>query len=1231
MAKNSKLQRKNQSKGKRLNPFEWARHRPDTCIGSVKTTIEKKWIYDDDEKKAILREISFNPGLFNIVREIVSNVIDNVWRSAQYGKPMKKVEITVDEETGEISVWNDGYCIPVRKETYEYTDHRTGKTISEQLYPAETFFGDMFASTNYDDTSERKTSGRNGMGAKATNVFSTSFRVECTSPEDKKKFVQVFTNCGLTRTDPEITTFRNKIGYTKITFTPDYEYFCYPEEDNCGIDEDFVSLLKLYAYEAAMITGVLVKFNGQSIKMESMGKYVRLFFKGQKMVSFKSSFGDECVIIQNTDTEMEEQRDINHVSFVNGIRTQDGGIHVNKWKDTIIPAFVRMFNEKEKKSKGPEIKISGHKVLPHLLFFIRVEVDRPRFKSQTKDYLAEIMGKDKNGVDKSIPYSIYNPRSKKEKEEWQLQITNNFTKMMKWEFVSYLRERALFEAEKGKPSKKAKRGERVLLGSKADDANKAKDIGGESINCTLYVAEGDSARAFIDRGISHLDGGRDYNGSLAIQGKIINVVKQRAERIENNKEIKLLIHMLGVKKFTDYTEDENFRTLRYGKLCFVTDNDVDGFHIRGLLLNLFFKYYPSLISRGYVFSLSTPVVDICQGKKKRLFFYTELEFESFRQSTKLTQKILINYRKGLGSLDRRDAPLFFAKDPKYIEYCFDGKEKEMIQLGFGDGKINADARKEWLKEDLVDAFEGKTSTQSVHSSVSEGQLSITDFINSDLKMFSLTALRRAIPSIWDGLKVSQRKIIYGMFYRLKEKPTVYNKPVGVGIVAGAIKEITGYHHGEKSLEDAIVCLGQDFVGSNNVPLIENSGTEYGTRKSLGKDRSEARYLTAQLSRMAQILFNSLDEPLLERLYSDGIQVEYKHYMPILPVVLMNGVIGIATGFSSTVPSFNPLEITNWIKCWLCDGDTDELDELKPWYWGYQGDIDLIHNNTGIPSGWASKGKLFECPGKGCKVTTVKNKKCEGKKGWWHITELGVGVSTEACKIWLEYLCTGTTPEGKRNAGKWKNTKNSYIHDFNEYHTANTVHFMIKPKSDFIPDMDVVNNMKTLLTSKGSFNNMWLLDENNYPHKFETAEDILETFCPKRLEYYSLRKDYLLKDLKREYSKASNRYRFVKAVRDKKINLGNIDEGKELCAILENDPWNFEKIFNKKSKKDDFEYLLSMHLRSMTPKKLAELKKEKEKYWEKLNDLKETSPRQLWLAEIEEFEIEYNKFIKTHAR
>jgi DNA topoisomerase II len=1218
-------------KGKRLNPFEWARKRPDTCIGSVKTVSEERWVFDNGQKRAIRKTINFNPGLFNVNREIGSNIIDNGWRSQQEdsNNPMKKIGIDIDEETGQITMMNDGYCIPVRKEIYTYKDHRTGKEISEELYPAETFFGDMFAGTNYDDDEERKTSGRNGMGAKAANVFSTKFIVEHTNPQDKKKFYQEYTECGMKRTEPKITKCTTKYGYTKISFIPDYDYFKYPSEENPGVDQNFIDVMKMYAYEIAMITGVTVKFNGEIIRIDSLEKYVRLFYpgRGQRMVNFRSATGDECVVIQNEDPKFDEQSEIDAISFVNGIQTSKGGIHVDKWKTSIVNAFVKKFNatEREKKSKTQALTVSYTQVLPHLLFFIRTEVDRPSFESQTKDKLVDMM----NNKNKSTPYSLFSTSA--QQKEWNSQRDVNFEKMMKWDFIGDLRAKALAKLDRTKGPAKKKRGEKLALGNKARDANKASDIGKESLKCALILTEGLSAKTFAERGNG---GNNDYVGTFALKGNFLNVQNKSRNKVDNNVEIRILTQMLGVRKGVDYSDNKNFKTLRYGEVWIMTDADSDGDHIRGLVINFFYIEYPSLLQRGYVKSFITPILDVVLSPKNHLFFYSEHDFMKWRETTN-KKKYQVKYYKGLGSIDRNMAPRIFVEDKKQVEHQIDGTEKEMMSLGFLGTKTEADRRKVWLTKELtsaLDDMECKFIGEWHENRMYEGRQLVSDFINNELKSFQLMCLRRAIPCLWDGLKESQRKILYVLLSRTRDKSAKisgpYREGVNVSTASGAVKESSEYHHGADSLEGAIISMGRDFVGSNNVPLIDNLGTEFGSREEMGKDHSAPRYISCKVSDLALALFDERDTPLYEHILSDGKEAEYRYFMPILPVVLFNGCDGIACGFSTKISNYDPLHVIQWVRMWINKEDVDDLDPLQPWYWGYTGKLNLEKDVNGIPKKWTSTGKIRKCKGKGCKLYCGEQR-CKGEKGWWHITELGLGVSTVSCKSWIEYLYSGAKPPGvtaaDRKGGKWETTKTKYISNFREYNSANKVHFMIKPCSDFDPSsLTSPKNFKTELISSSSLTNMYLLDEKNYPHKFRMVEDILGYFCEKRLYFYVRRRDYMLKNLQREYDIASGRYRFVKAVRDKEINLGEIDEGKKLDKILEDD-FKFKKIHNNKTRAEDFEYLLGLKIRSMTPKKLEELRKESGKYKSQLKELKSKTPQMLWLEDIDNFEKLYLKF------
>lgn len=1204
-------------KGEVLHPFEHALKRPDTYIGSSKTFKKEMWIWDSEKNVGTLKTIKFNQGLFNIVREICSNAMDNKWRSEGTNTPLTKIKITTDLETGLITVWNNGYSIPVTQEEYTFKDYRKNTEITEELYPAEIFFGEMGAGTNFDDSEERKTSGRNGMGAKAANVFSTKFRIEHSSPEDRRIFKQTYWENGKKHSEPDIKTYRRKTGFTEIQFAPDYKYFQYPSLDKYGLDETFISVLKLYAYEMAMITNIPIVFNDETLRIRNLEQYVRLFYpdKKQKSYHFETSSGDECVIVERLNPEEDILKEVNHMSFVNGVRTFNGGIHVNEWASAIIPPFVSQYNKRKPKKGEVVLKVSGDLVKPYLTFFIRIEVDKPGFSNQTKDELTEVN-------EKSNGYKI------SKTEQWRKDLEKAFRAMAKWEFIALLEDKLQSKADLAQRKKEGSSNKRLAMGKKLNDANKAGTK--DSSKCTLYIAEGLSAKAFVTRGIGSIKA-QDYSGALAIGGKFINVQNNSTRMINANKEVEALKKILGLRTGIDYSRKENFNTLRYGKVCILTDADDDGIHIRGLLLNFFYTLFPSLLERNYIVSFSTAVVRAFVGstkaKQKELLFYSNPEFKKWYEKNK-TANILRGtpkYYKGLGSIDPKDVHKYF-EDPKIVTYFIEGDESEYMDLGFNDK--SSDWRKRWITRDMENDSEivkwlnaaketleqiGSDSDSSIEledddsisdetpheqSFVYDGDLGLSTFVDNQLIIYHMMALRRALPCIWDGFKEGQRKIFYGI------RKANYKTTRDLERVSGAVKEKTGYHHGASSLQGAIVKMSQGFVGSNNIPLLVNDG-EIGTRMEGGADAAQARYPSTMLEEIANVIFPSDDDPLLEQLVEDNIPIEYKTYMPILPMILINGAKGIASGFSTDIPCYNPEDIVRWIELWLDDKTPEEHLELVPWYRGFKGEIELIKTeNKDKPVGWTSTGIL------------EKSTK-PSEKGWWHIRELPIGLWTSPFKEWIDYLSSGYVPKEKR----WEKLQIKCLQSVKEYVTANTVHFMIKPTKDFIPDINTPKNFNNLIRKK-SLNNMIAIDERNYPYKFDSVEDIMRCFCSRRITFYGKRKKYLLSLWKKELKKDNNRYRFVKAVGiDQKLNLHSFPTDEDLEKSMEK-KWKFDKIDGK------YEYLLSMQIRSLTKKRAEELKKSIEKWKSLINEMKSKTDGDLWKEDLAKFKVAYKKFLKT---
>ena len=1257
-------------KGARLNPFQHALVRPDTYVGSVETCVQETWVYknildeinedestkdnssnedveddvDDaeelDDKKvenkkeqpnqAVLKLINYNPGLFNITREVVSNSIDNVWRSTKLcpDTPVKKICISVNSEKGSIEVWNDGYCIPVRKDEYDFTDPRTGEVKVENLYPAEVYFGDMFAGTNLNDDVERKTSGRNGMGAKITIVFSEEFTITHAHPEDQKIFTQTYRKNGTQRTQPEITKYNKKSGFTQVSFTPDYKYFNYPNAEYPGMDKDFISLLKLYAHEVAMITGVMVVFKVDeevtTIKIPTLEKFVRLFYPNtteNKLISLKSSFGDECVVVELDFPTFDEADATYNISFVNGICTKDGGIHVDVWENYIVSNIVKAFNaRKTKKPNETSVKTTARAVNPYFALFLRTEVDRPKFDSQTKNKLIKIYDESKS----EISYRLFDSNKKK---VWKNEFNVALAKMMKWNFVVLLEEKLKFKQDVLQAKKEGIIRKKVVLGDKAIDANYAVSGLGELKKRIGMVTEGDSALNFAIRGRSAIPNGHDYYGAFPIRGKFINAISNAIKKVKANKEVEGLMRFFGLRFGARYDRDEDYNTLRYGTMCIFTDADDDGIHIRGLLILFIIKFWPELFKRGFVTSLSTAVSIVNIPKLEPLLFFSNSEFKKWHDANNRIQNVNVKYYKGLATIEKKQAPVYF-KNQKLVTYSTNEDTPNAINLGFGSDSSNS-------RKGLIKDYINKLTLDKDY--VYDGNLNVNSFIYDQLIIYQKMALRRAIPCKWDGLKEGQRKIVYTIF----EKD--YKKLNDLEKITGAVKELTAYHHGGNSISDTVAKMGQDYVGTNNVLLFDPSG-EYGSRmpNKTNGGAGAGRYIEARNGGMGRYLYPKIDDILLVKNVESGELVEYIHYMPIYPSVLSNGCKGIACGYSTEIPNYNPLDVIKKVKVWIERGNdgVDKTPRLCPWYLGYKGEIKLLYEEgSDVPTQWISKGILEEATSK-------------TEKGWWHIRELPIGMQILEFQMWLDYLETGTMPIGRnKKEKKLPKLTTKYISEVKSYNDANRVHFMIKPTKNFKPDINTKNNFKNLQKTF-SLKNMVLINENDLPQKYASAEDIIKDFCPKRLEYYEKRKNYLSDTKKVKLMKARAKFSFIEAVKDKKLNL--YLEEDVLDKVLSEEPWSFPKFASQKINDDkdkcdsenkdsenketknknntpSYDYLLRLQIRTMTVKKLEGLKNEAEKLESELQKINMTSPTDMWIQDLDLFEVEYKKFLKKFEK
>jgi len=696
--------------------------------------------------------------------------------------------------------------------------------------------------------------------------------------------------------------------------------------------------------------------------------------------------------------------------------------------------------------------------------------------------------------------------------------------------------------------KKTDGAKRTRIGgiAKLEDANWA---GGRNANrCTLILTEGDSAKALAVSGLGAISG-RDTFGVFPLRGKLLNVREASHDQIMKNVEIQNIKQILGLKHNHDY---KSVDSLRYGQLMIMTDQDHDGSHIKGLIINFFDHFYPSLLRiPNFLVEFITPIVKVWKGKQEHTF-YTMPEYEEWKAKNNDGRGWESKYYKGLGTSKATDAAKYFSAIDKH-RLAFDPmkpEDRQLIDMAFN--KKKADDRKEWLRQ-------FKPGTYLDHDIKT---IPLQDFVNKELILFSMADNIRSIPSVADGLKPGQRKVVFACFKRNLKKE------IKVAQLGGYVSENTAYHHGEVSLTATIVGLAQNFVGSNNINLLEPNG-QFGTRMQGGKDAASARYIFTNVPRMTRTIFHQADDAILNYLTEDGQRIEPEYYLPTVPMVLVNGADGIGTGWSTSIPNYNPKDIVANIRR-LMNGE--EQERMTPWFRGFNGTIERIENDKFKVSGIATK---------------VDDKTIE-------ITELPVRKWTQDFKEMIEEMTSGGK-DGKTDASA------SVIKDYEEHHTDTTVHFKLHMKDSGMKAAEAEGFEKFFkLTSTITTSNMVCFDLQGKIKKYASPEEILADFYPKRLEFYSLRKQHLADELNKEFERLSNQARFVTMIIKKELIVNN-KKKKDLVTELrelkfrpfpkgakrpESESEDALEEEEEQGTDGDYDYLLGMAIWSLTAEKVC---------------------------------------------
>lgn len=1208
--------------------------------GSKKQKPREEWWYTLSDGSIEKGVITLPECVERCFMEPLTNASDNVHRSRRFG--VKPGHLYVSMSPTRIIIENQGTPIPI-----EFKE-------DEGIYVPELIFGVPGSSSHYNEEI-RHEAGVNGIGAKLTNVFSNRFEVEIDDHIRKKSYKQVWNGMGLEgREEPQIEPYRRKESRVRVTLDLAYDQFGY--EDGKAPEEAFC-LFARHCADISFTTKVPVHFEYTLFENDEGAKktiefelghprdYARLYFgeavensfihyewpKGTKILKKEGGrqISRDPKVIPLVEMCVIDTPDASeNISFVNSMMTRDGGVHVEAALKSVSDHIVNFINS----DKGDGLTITLKHVRPNISLVLMAMVENPGFSGQTKNKLSD-----------PNPFS---PKIKISKEEIE--------PVMEWEMIQHLL--AILEAKKNallsKTDGKKRRNISTQNGRDANEAGKRK-----SGQCTLYIVEGLSASSYPKKLIDNMENGRDFCGILPVRGKFLNTRKATVEKIAKNKEIAELKKMLGLTEGMDYRDPKNFKTLRYGKAVIMADSDDDGKHIVALILLYFHCRFASLLQIGYVYNYLTPIIRVIKGKRNHKF-YTHGEYESWQRRNKNYNTWKHIYFKGLGrTTDAQIKEDFY--DQHVIHCLYDDYAPETIELAFA--KEMGDERKAWL------AYFGQMHGEEV---VEEAQ-AISQFLNTELIKFSLLNLRRAIPCMMDGFKDSQRKVMWGAFQiwtnekvgKIKCGNAVY-KEMKVARIAADAAGKTNYHHGERSLENTIVAMAQDFTGSNNLPYFARDG-QFGTRDLGGKDAAESRYAETKPEWWMPYVFRREDLPILQLKEDEGEEVEPVCFYPILPVVLINGCNGIATAYSTFVPNHNPLDVVQWLKCKIQDRS---LPQLKPWYRDFSGSIEVVDRRARkqrrkrkgrtplLIEEPAGKVEILPIPSPGSMEFTSEEEESEEEElplvpsldsfadgdknkekdeseynGPSFIRDIQEHVrefKEETGRPLYSMITKGdfyTNEKGQvviteLPIGKWTHPYCKWLEKLrDEFKIIKDIRDLSKSNS---PGFEITGYKKIpcykslKLRTQLGMSNMVLLDIDDKPHRYDSVSHYLEAFYEKRLYYYGVRKMYILSSWNNKIAELQEKRRFIQSILTKEL-------------VIENRPR--EDIYRDMDALNFVHELASIGVIKFSEDEIVTLDAKIAGLGTNIEKLEVTTLEQLWLRELQEFEREYRKYYKIASK
>lgn len=1155
--------------------------------------MQKRTIFIIEEGKFVSKEVSYIPALYKIFDEILVNALDH-WN--HYPKLVTRIEVDIEED-GSISVKNNGPGMPVKR-------HETGKWIPEML-ASEFRTGDNLT------TEENIKGGTNGYGLKIANIFSDLFELEIRNKG--KKYIQSFEN-NMEIVNKAIVYDEEGKDYTKVTFIPSYlKSFSINYNE---IKNTWELLLLSRVYHSAAVTDAKLIFNKINIEL-NWEEYCKLFINEVYTFKLTNSSGYIWKIgvgLSNGSFQFN--------SIINGVVVFDGGSNVNFIKKQIYEG-IKPLLQKELSKSCSEIKPA--KLYNNLFIILSCVIPNPQFDSQTKDKCS----------DNEKKYSEYKLSELHIKKIWEI-----IREKVISEFINSVLE--------SKKQKSCKNDVDVPVYEGAELCT-TKD----KLKCTLIITEGNSTMGTINKGLTNDKASpKTFNkklyGTFSSQGVVINSEKESilikepnskkfikindhiipkldnkrvpASALIKNKRINDLITVLNLNYSYsyDYSEEgeKQYKTLRYGQVLCIMDQDLDGFNIFGLICTFFMTYWPYLFTRDYFRRLSTPVVRVYKDKDSKSSgliksFYNISEAESWLENNNKRGYDVV-YFKGLGSHDqaRGEITEMFKDIDNKIKIIVHDKEASKTKEAYY-GKLTS-------KRKILLA----TPTDKLLN-VSK-RISVTEYFNTDIKAAQKYNNTRKLLSLEDGLNLCRRKILHTADKKCRSTKKVAG-------LAGLVVEFDDYPHGEDGLCESVTKMGQGYYLAKYLPFLVPIGN-FGTFSKGYKDASSSRYIHTKLH---DLLFDAIfiedDNPILTYNISEGKRVEPVCYAPIVPLVLLENYCIPGTGWKCSILARDIHQVINRIKSYIKGERPDE--KLIHWKHKYNGDI--IEDGLKL----TSIGK-YELKGNICRITALPY------------------------ETWSRTYCFGPEKTGSRESNKKLDEKGE-----KGIKTLNGIKRVVDRTNDTTYETNIEvefyedNNLKSIIESNRKNSNIDGIQDYLKLYKTQVAainvininDEIVEYKSYEELfdDWYVYRKKMYKARINRQiiiYSLMLVYYENIQKFSDnhKQYSIDKNNDEEEVCnKLLEN---KFVKINENKLKSNSseiqtsqlhdeilnssdasFKYLLNLTMSDLCKKKYEAREKKIAELNEKLEDLKIKTPfkgAHIWIRELEKLELIINKMEET---